>query len=142
MKRVDVASAIIYDRDGRILLVENKKEAKTYWSTPGGAVEPGETIKEAVIREVFEETGYHVQVGELHSVRERTFQERGQHAIIFTFFAEIIGGSLQNKDPDQDIIDIQWMDDVSASQCMSKLYKALRLDRKQEVFTPFYQLDS
>ena len=51
MKRVDVESAIIYDTEENILAVKN---VKGYWELPGGAVEKGEHLHQAVIREVNE----------------------------------------------------------------------------------------
>lgn len=65
MKRVDVVSAIIYDTEENILAVKN---VKGYWELPGGAVEKGEHLYQAVIREVNEETGYVCKVNEIHSV--------------------------------------------------------------------------
>lgn len=48
-------AAVIHDGDGRILLQE--KAAGEGWSLPAGAIEPGESPEEALVREVREETG-------------------------------------------------------------------------------------
>lgn len=86
MKRVDVASALIFDNSKeKVLLVRNKKGETSYWSPPGGAVEKGETLHQAAIREIKEETGYDIVVDKLNSVREVFFSESGHHALIFTF---------------------------------------------------------
>lgn len=61
LKRIDVASALIHDENGNILLVKNVKGDSFYWSPPGGAVEKDETLEQAVIREVREETGLKVK---------------------------------------------------------------------------------
>lgn len=53
MLRVDVAYAFIYKEDEKILMVNNQGGS---WSLPGGAVEQGETLEQAVIRETKEET--------------------------------------------------------------------------------------
>lgn len=53
-------AAVILDPDGRVLLQE--KSGGEGWSLPAGAIEPGETPAEAVIREVMEETGFPVSV--------------------------------------------------------------------------------
>lgn len=66
LKRVDVVSAIIYDEEENMLMVKN---VKGYWELPGGTVEKGEHLRQAVVREVKEETGYVCKVNELHSVR-------------------------------------------------------------------------
>lgn len=58
-------SAVIVDRDNRVLLVLRGHEpAKGLWSLPGGSVEPGERMAEALVREVREETGLSIVVGD------------------------------------------------------------------------------
>ncbi|HDR7712929.1 NUDIX domain-containing protein [Bacillus cereus] len=52
-------AAVIKNEQGKILFQYPGGE---YWSLPAGAIEPGETPEEAVIREVWEETGLKVQV--------------------------------------------------------------------------------
>ena len=49
------ASVIVMDAKGQILLQQRSDNGQ--WGIPGGCVELGETVKEAAIREVFEETG-------------------------------------------------------------------------------------
>ena len=48
-------TGIVYDNEGRLLLVQQRDDGS--WSTPGGSIEPDETPADAVVREVFEETG-------------------------------------------------------------------------------------
>ncbi|CAM00384.1 ADP-ribose pyrophosphatase YjhB (NUDIX family) [Saccharopolyspora erythraea NRRL 2338] len=58
--------AVIHDPQGRLLLVKRAREpGRGKWSLPGGKVEPGETDQMAVHREVLEETGLSVTVGDL-----------------------------------------------------------------------------
>lgn len=53
-------------RDGALLLIRRgHAPSRGRWSLPGGRVEPGETAHEAVIREMAEETGLTVEVGDL-----------------------------------------------------------------------------
>ncbi|GAB89448.1 NUDIX domain-containing protein [Gordonia rhizosphera] len=64
-RRIRAVGAIIRDKQGRFLLVQRRNEPQAgRWTVPGGKVEPGETLAEAVIREVWEETGLVVEVGE------------------------------------------------------------------------------
>ena len=57
---------------GRLLLVKRGREpARGTWSVPGGRVEAGETDEQATAREVLEETGLRVVVGELVGTVER-----------------------------------------------------------------------
>jgi 8-oxo-dGTP pyrophosphatase MutT (NUDIX family) len=55
---VVAASAIVPDDSGRILL--HRRNDNGLWALPGGAMEPGESIGDTAVREVFEETGYRV----------------------------------------------------------------------------------
>ena len=60
------ASAVIFDRRGRLLLQQRSDGGQ--WGLPGGSVEIGESVRDAVIREVREETGLVVTVRRLVGV--------------------------------------------------------------------------
>ena len=63
--------ALIFE-DEKILLVERGKEPlKGYWSLPGGIVETGEKLEEAIRREVEEETGLDVEPYAMFEIFER-----------------------------------------------------------------------
>jgi mutator protein MutT len=67
--------AIVIDK-GAILLVKRDREpAKGQWSLPGGRVELGETLREALVREVREETGIDVDVDGLIGTAERVVRD-------------------------------------------------------------------
>jgi 8-oxo-dGTP pyrophosphatase MutT (NUDIX family) len=66
-------AAVIHDRERKLLLQE--KASGEGWSLPAGAVEPGETPDDAVVREVMEETGLMVRPAEILGVfGGRTFR--------------------------------------------------------------------
>jgi ADP-ribose pyrophosphatase YjhB (NUDIX family) len=58
--------------DGRVLLVASRypNHPDPLWNLPGGRQQPGELLEETVVREVFEETGLRVDIGELGYVSE------------------------------------------------------------------------
>ncbi|MBE1556470.1 NUDIX hydrolase [Sporosarcina limicola] len=116
MKRVDVAYVLLLDEQGKnVLMVKNKGEGPSYYTLPGGAVEKGETLEEAAIREVKEETGLEVQIDGIFTVSEAFFKERGHHAIFFTFNGKIIGGEITISFPEE-IEEITWMNAQAAEK--------------------------
>lgn len=64
---VVAVSGFIQNEAGEVLLVQNEHRSNTY-EMPGGRVEPGESLQQAVAREVFEETGIHAEIGDLVGV--------------------------------------------------------------------------
>jgi 8-oxo-dGTP pyrophosphatase MutT (NUDIX family) len=62
MSENGLAVRAIVLRDGQLLVMQRNKFGKKYITLPGGGVEPGETPKQAVVREVEEETGLDIKV--------------------------------------------------------------------------------
>ena len=78
--------------DGRLLLVQRGAEpGRGQWSLPGGRVEFGETLADAVVREVAEEVGLDVECGGLLGWVERLSDSH--HFVIADFTATLVGGS-------------------------------------------------
>jgi 8-oxo-dGTP diphosphatase len=111
MKRVNAVYALIVDETrSRVLMVENRRGRERTWSLPGGAVEPGESLAAAVVREVQEETGVRVVPRELVSVNERRFPTLGEHTLFFTFRATLVGpAATALTTTDSEIAAIEWV---------------------------------
>jgi len=133
-KRVDVAIALIRDDTGeQVVMVKNKHNSEAYWSLPGGAVEPGETLEQAVKREAKEESGLDIHIEGLYSVREVFFKEAGDHALLFTFEASIVGGELQASDPDDEIMEVRWVPVETANEWFARLPVQMTISREHEM---------
>ena len=95
--------------DGRLLLVRRGRGAyQDYWAVPGGRQRRGETMREAVIREVGEETGLTVDVREV--VWAGDIMDDGHppayHYAVVDFAATPTGGSLEAGD---DAAEVRWV---------------------------------
>lgn len=94
---VTAVGAIVLDDAGRVLVVRRgRPPGEGLWSLPGGKVEAGERLADAVVREVREETGLEVACGRLVEVVERFGDD--WHYVILDYLCELRGGSLGAAD--------------------------------------------
>ena len=97
---------VVVDAD-KVLIVKRAHEPrKGEWSLPGGTVELGETLVEAVRRELKEETGLDVEVGEVVEVFDRVHRLDGRiqyHFVIVDYLCRPIGGTLAAADDAEDV---------------------------------------
>lgn len=111
-----VGVGAVIAKDGKILLEKRKNEpGKGKWSVPGGIVELGERVEEAVVREVKEETGLDVEKPEhIDVVDSISFGEQGKikyHFVIIDYLVKLVGGTLKAA---SDAEELEWvtLDDV------------------------------
>ncbi len=83
--------AVVVDDERLLLVRRGHGPAAGTWSVPGGRIEPGETVQEAVVRELLEETGIEGVCGELVGWAERISDEH--HAVILDFAVTLLEAS-------------------------------------------------
>ncbi len=131
---VGVGAVII--EHGRILLVKRANEPnKGKWSVPGGLVRVGETLIDALKREVREEVGVEIEVDDVACVSEEIFRngEVRFHYVIIDFFARIVDGDTR---PGSDAEEIKWVpihevDKIEAVDFVKELIKSISKGREK-----------
>lgn len=99
-------AAIIKDEQGRILMVKRSADT-TYaglWCIPCGYVEYNEDIRQAIVREIKEETALDIECGEVFAVHSN-FHNPKQHTVGIWFNCAIVGGT---PTPGDDADEIGW----------------------------------
>lgn len=94
-----VGVAVVENR--RVLLVKRGREpGRGLWAVPGGKVELGETVEETARREVEEETGLRVEIGEVVWVGESMGEGTppAWHYVLIDFIGHPVGGELTARD--------------------------------------------
>jgi 8-oxo-dGTP diphosphatase len=110
--RPEVGVGAIVRRDARLLLVRRGREpGRGRWSIPGGRVEAGETLAEAVVRELREETGLDGVCGPFVGWAERI--DRDHHRIILDFEVSAAEGDASAAD---DADEVAWVELVHVSR--------------------------
>jgi len=84
LRSVEVSAALIF-REGRILITQRHMDAHLggLWEFPGGKREPDETFEQCLVREIREELGVEISVGELFESVTHAYPEKTVHLKFF-----------------------------------------------------------
>ena len=128
-----IGVGIVVWQGDRVLLVQrNRPPRQGQWSLPGGAQQLGETVADAARREILEETGLTVDLGEVIAtvdLIERDPDGRVRyHYTLIDFTAEAHGASLR---PGDDAADARWfaLDQIEALGLWSETVRIIELAR-------------
>ncbi len=110
-KRPLVGAGACILREGKLLLIRRGAEpGKGRWSIPGGLVELGENVGDAMVREVKEEVGLDVKAVKLVDVFDSlTLDDLGRvqyHFVVVNFLVRLVGGRLHTAD---DVTESKWV---------------------------------
>ena len=116
-KPVPAVSAAVF-HDGRVLLAQRGKPPLTgIWSLPGGHIEPGEKARDAIARELAEETGITADILGIADVTDVIIRSDDRrlkaHYVITVFYGRWQSGEAQ---PMSDCMAVDWADPATLSQ--------------------------
>jgi len=115
--------AVVVDHDRLLLVRRGRGPAQGEWSVPGGKVEHGEALMEAVTRELWEETALEGVCGRLLGWAERV--DGDLHHVILDFEVTLVGGD--QPAAGDDAAEVAWVDlgDVAALPLVAGLAELL-----------------
>lgn len=96
--------ALLVNQCGEVFMARRGPQAKNergFWEFPGGSVEFGEPLAEALQREMMEEFGIQIEVGELLDVADHILPEEGQHWVSPTYLCRIVSGEPRILEPEK-----------------------------------------
>jgi len=128
-------------QDGKLLLIKRGAQPGLgKWSVPGGLVELGENVQDALLREVKEEVGLDVEAVKLIDVWDAvTLDENGRiqyHFIIVEFLVRITGGDLQTA---ADALEAKWIpleevEKINLTNTFRKFFEKHRKELEKLIF--------
>jgi ADP-ribose pyrophosphatase YjhB (NUDIX family) len=108
--------AALVQLDSHVLVVRHRKDTSEYHLLPGGGVEPQETLAEALVREVREETGLEVAVGSPVLLADTISPDGSRHLVNVVFRCDVIGGALTDAPDDPRVAAAELVDVARLSE--------------------------
>lgn len=127
-RRPEVAVGAVAVDHGRLLLVRRGHgPGAGLWSVPGGRVEPGETLHDAVVREAMEETGLEVVVDRFLGYVERFGDEPAPYHFVILDFVVTVLDPERSPQAGDDAAEAAWVafDDLGDLRLVGGLYEFL-----------------
>ena len=118
----DVTVAPVVERDGLLLMVEERVAGNAVFNQPAGHLEPDESIVQAAIRETLEETGWQVEPQAFIGAYQWTAPESGRHYLRMAFAAVPVA-HVPERGLDEGIIAAHWLS-PDAIQALSARHRS------------------
>ena len=119
-RHIVAVAALVRDEQGRVLMIRSPRRD---WEFPGGQVEEGENLIEALQREVLEETGILVSVGTLAGV----YSNVKSHIVMLDFLCQPVGGELKTS---AESLEVEW---VEPNDVLTRIQRPVIRDRMKDM---------
>lgn len=118
---IDHVVIAILRQEDRLVMVQSGHPDQAAWFIPGGLVEPGELVTEALVREAREETGARVEaIGPLIGLSQIDLPAQAAQVLVLLFEVAEWQGTLQPQDPDGEISGVEL---VTREEAISRLQR-------------------
>ena len=102
--------ALIFRGDCILLVERGKEPLKGYWSLPGGVVEIGETLEQAIRREVREETNLEIEILDVLEIFERIMLDgKGRPEYHYVLIDYLCRATADDARPASDVAQVAWV---------------------------------
>lgn len=116
----------VLEKSGELLIVANRRRIAgrdtITWDLPGGGVETGETLCEALVREMREEVALDVEVKELLFVSEGERRARGQRIGVWRSFFFALDAPSKAAQAGNEILEVRWLPTAAARRLFTAPY--------------------
>lgn len=121
MSREYSAGGIVL-KEGKVLLIKNaalRDPKKAYWGFPKGHIEPGESSKDAAVREIEEETKIKAEIISKLGESQYVFKRSGEHVVkhVVYFLLKYISGDELAQE--LEVLEVKWFNPEEAMEVLS-----------------------
>lgn len=145
LKREFSAGGIVFNNKGQVLLIQNasiKDHKIQYWGFPKGNIEPGQTSRDAALREVQEEGGIKAQIVDKVGDAKYVYTRDGNRIfkVVTIYLMKYKFGDL--RDHDHEVLDAKWFNPEEALRILSFSHDKQLLRKAREMLdrSPFNEL--
>lgn len=104
-----IAQKAIIVKEGKALLLRDPRENRVIWEIPGGRMNIDEEPREAVAREIMEELGVAISVGEVVYMGQFIHESEGKRAFVIVYEASLVDETAEFVLSDAEVCEIAWV---------------------------------